>query len=132
VIVGDDLEPARAYGPYHLIIESLGGQALASALSLLAPGATCVTLGWSASPEVTIDVRNFMVAGGVTLYKLVMLAELDRRAASPDLAWLAQLVAEQQLRTPIEVEASWHDMGEVAQRLQQRQFTGKAVLHLRR
>ena len=73
-----------------------------------------------------------MAAGGVTLYKLVMFAELEHRAASPDLAWLAQLVAEQQLRIPIEVEASWHDIGEVAQRLVQRQFTGKAVLHLKR
>jgi hypothetical protein len=44
-----------------------------------------------------------------------------------DLAWLAQMVAEQHLRTSIEVEASWHDIGEVAQRLLQRQFTGKAV-----
>jgi NADPH:quinone reductase-like Zn-dependent oxidoreductase len=132
VIVGDDLSPARAYGPYDLIIESLGGNALKSALLLLAPGGTCVTLGWSASPEVTLDVRNFMVAGGVTLYKLVMFAELNRRAASEDLAWLAQLVAEQQLRTSIEVEACWHDIGEVVQRLQQRQFTGKAVLHLRK
>ena len=132
VIVGDDLEPARAYGPYDLIIESLGGKALTSALSLLTPGGTCVTLGWSASPEVTLDVRNFMVPGGVTLYKLAMFAELERRAASEELAWLAQLVAKQQLRTPIEVEASWHDIGEIAQRLVQRQFTGKAVLHLKR
>ncbi len=130
VIVGDDLEPARAYGPYNLIIESLGGKALKSALALLAPGGTCVTLGWSASPEVTIDIRNFMVAGGITLYKLVMFVELAHRAASEDLAWLVQLVAEQQLRTPIEVEASWHDIGDIVQRLQQRQFTGKAVLHL--
>ncbi|GHO56369.1 zinc-binding dehydrogenase [Ktedonobacter robiniae] len=130
VIVGDDLEPARAYGPYHLIIESLGGKALASALSLLAPGGTCVTLGWSVSPEATFDVSNFVVTGGTTLYGLVIYVELQRRAASEDLAWLAQLVAEQQLRTPIEVEASWHDIGEVAQRLLQRQFTGKAVLHL--
>ena len=37
VIVGDDLEPGRAFGPYDLIIESLGGKALKSALSLLAP-----------------------------------------------------------------------------------------------
>jgi NADPH:quinone reductase-like Zn-dependent oxidoreductase len=59
-----------------------------------------------------------------------MYAELHRRAASEDLARLAQMVAEQQLRTPIEVEASWHDIGEVAQRLLQRLFTGKAVLHL--
>ncbi|GHO99220.1 hypothetical protein KSF_092680 [Reticulibacter mediterranei] len=73
-----------------------------------------------------------MVAGGITLYKLAMFAELERRAASEDLAWLAQLVARRQLRTPIEAEASWHDIGEVAQRLVQRQFTGKAVLHLKR
>jgi hypothetical protein len=59
-----------------------------------------------------------------------MFAELDRHAVSEDLAWLAQLVAKQQLRTSIEVEASWHDIGDVAQRLLQRQFTGKAVLHL--
>ncbi len=130
VIIGDDLSPARAYGPYDLIIESLGGQVLASAFSLLAPGGTCVTLGWSASPEVTLDIRNFMAPGGITLYKLRMFAELDRRAASEDLAWLAQLVAEQRLRTSIEVEASWHDIGDIAQRLLQRQFTGKAVLHL--
>jgi NADPH:quinone reductase-like Zn-dependent oxidoreductase len=127
VIVGNDLEPARAYGPYHLIIESLGGKALASALSLLAPGGTCVTLGGSVSPEVTFDINNL---GGVTLYGLRIYRELQHRAASEDLAWLAQLVAEQQLQTPIAVEASWHDVGEVAQRLLQRQFTGKAVLQL--
>src|SRR5207248_2284543 len=130
VIVGDDLEPARAYGPYHLIIESLGGKTLASALSLLATGATCVTLGWSASPSVTMDVSNFILTGRTTLYGLNMYTELDSRARSEDLAWLAQMVARQQLQTPIEVETSWHDIGEVAQRLQQRQFTGKAVLHL--
>jgi NADPH:quinone reductase len=127
VVVGEDLEPARAYGPYDLILESLGGKALASALSWLSPGGTCVTLGWSVSPAVTLDVSNL---GGVTLYGLRMYLELQRRAASGDLAWLAQLVARQQLRTPIEVEASWHHIGEVAQRLLQRQFTGKAVLHL--
>jgi NADPH:quinone reductase len=130
VIVGDDLEPARAYGPYDLIIESLGGQSLASALSMLAPGGTCVTLGWSVSPAITFDVSKFNATGGATLYGLRMAVELQRRTASEDLALLAQLVAKQQLRTPIEVEASWHDIGEIAQRLLQRQFTGKAVLHL--
>jgi NADPH2:quinone reductase len=130
VIVGDDLSEAGAWGPYDLIIESLGGKALASALSLLTPGGTCVTLGWSVSPSVTIDLSNFNATGGVTLYGLRMSTELQRRAASEDLARLAQLVAEQKLRPPIEVEASWHDIGDIAQRLLQRQFTGKAVLHL--
>jgi NADPH2:quinone reductase len=130
VIVGEDLEPARAYGPYHLIIESLGGKTLACALSLLATGGTCATIGWSASSESTIDVSNLVRTGRMTLYGLNMYAEFDSRPRSEDLAWLAQLVARQQLRTPIEVEASWHEIGDVAQRLLQRQFTGKAVLHL--
>ena len=130
VIVGNDIEPARAYGPYHLIIESLAGKALESALTMLAPRATCVTLGWSASPEAkaTIDVRNLIVTGGTTLHALDVAAE----AKPEDLAGLAELVAKQQLRTPIEVEASWHDIGDVVQRYVQRQFTGKAVLHLSR
>ncbi len=47
-----------------------------------------------------------------------MYKEFDLRARSEDLAWLAQMVAELQLRTPVEVEASWHEIGDVAQRLQ--------------
>ena len=130
VIVGDDISLARAYGPYHLIIESVGGKTLASALSLMAARATCVTLGWTASSEVTMDVRHLIGARGTTLYGMSLYDELDHRAASEDLGWLAQMVAKQQLQTHIEVEASWHDMGDVAQRLRERQFTGKAVLHL--
>jgi NADPH:quinone reductase len=130
VMVGNDISAARAYGPYHLIIDSVGGKTLASALSLLAKGGTCVTLGWSASPEVTIDVRELIHTGRTTLYGLNMMEELNHRGASEDLAWLAQMAAKQQLKTSIEVEASWNEIGNIAQRLLQRQFTGKAVLHL--
>jgi NADPH:quinone reductase-like Zn-dependent oxidoreductase len=130
VIVGDDLEPARAYGPYDLIIDSVGGKTLESALSHLAPGATCVLLGWSASPEAkaTIDLRNLIVTGGTTLTTILYGRAFTDRTRY--LAKLAQLVAAQQLQTYIAVEASWHEIGDVAQRLLQRQFTGKAVLHL--
>jgi NADPH:quinone reductase-like Zn-dependent oxidoreductase len=131
VIVGDDLSSARAYGPYHLVIDLVGGKTLESALSLLATGGTCVIAGASASPSATIDVMGLIRTGRATLYALNMYAEFDSRPRSEDLAWLAQLVAEQQLRTPIEVEASWHEVGDTAQRLLQRQFTGKAVLHIR-
>ena len=130
VIVGDDLSEAAAYGPYHLIIDLVGGKTLESAIPLLATGGTCVIAGASASPSATIDFGALVRTGRATLYVLNMYAEFDRRPRSEDLAWLAQLVAEQQLQTSIEVEASWHDIGEVAQRLLQRQFTGKAVLHL--
>jgi NADPH2:quinone reductase len=130
VIVGDDLSSAKAYGPYHLIVDLVGGKTLESAVPQLAPGGICVIAGGSASSSATIDFGALIRTGRVTLYVLNMYAEFDSRPRSEDLAWLAQLVAEQQLQTFIEVEASWHEIGEVAQRLLQRQFTGKAVLHL--
>ena len=46
-----------------------------------------------------------------------MFEEFNRRDGSEDLAWLAQMVAEQKLQTPIEVEASWHEISNIAQRL---------------
>ncbi len=130
VIVGDDLAPARAYGPYHLIIDLVGGKTLESAIPRLSTGGTCVIVGASASPSATIDFGALIRTGRATLYALNMYAEFDSRPRSEDLVWLAQLVAERQLQTSIEAEASWHEIGEVAQRLLQRQFTGKAVLHL--
>lgn len=130
VVVGEDVSPARDYGPYHLIVESLGGAALKSALGLLAPGGTCVSLGWSASPQVDLDLREFLATGGGSLYGLRMYAELVGRPASDDLHLLAHMVAAQQLRTPIEAEGSWDEVGDIAQDLLDRKFTGKAVFHL--
>jgi NADPH2:quinone reductase len=130
VVIGEDLSAARAHGPYHLIVESLGGTALARAMTLLAPGGTCVTLGWSASPEVNLDLREFLAVGGGSLYGLRMYNELRNRPASDDLDLLAQMVARQQLRIPIEAEGTWDDISDIAQRLLDRKFTGKAVLHL--
>ena len=126
VIVGEDLAPASAYGQYDLIIESLGGKALESALTFLKRGGTCVTLGWSATPSATanINIMKFIQTGGTTL------CAVDWKDSSEDLARLAQMVADQKLRTFIEVETSWNELNEVAQRFLQRQFTGKAVLHL--
>ena len=130
VIVGDDLASARTSGPYDLIIDLVGGKTLESAIPRLSTGGTCVIAGASASPSATIDFGTLIRTGRTTLYVLNMYAELESRPRSEDLAWLAQLVARQQLQTKVEVEATWHDVGEVAQRLLQRQFTGKAVLHL--
>lgn len=128
VVLGDDISAARAYGPFNLIIESVGGKTLANALPLLASLGTCVTMGYSSSPEVPLDLRNLIP--GTSLYKLFLMEELTRRAGAEDLALLAQTIAAHQLKSPIEVEAPWQEIGAIAQRLLQRQFTGKAVLLL--
>src|SRR5439155_1268044 len=46
--IGEDLAGADAFGPYNLVLESVGGGTLARALGLLAPGGTCVLFGAAA------------------------------------------------------------------------------------
>src|SRR2546425_12451374 len=55
VTVGDEI-PASP--KYDLILDSVGGRTLGTALSALARGGTCVNFGVSATSEVTFDVRN--------------------------------------------------------------------------
>ncbi len=132
VVIGEDLDGARKFGPYHLIVESLGGAALSQALGMLTPGGTCVCFGWSASPQVDLDLREFLAVGGGNLYGLRMYNELQTRPASEDLALLAHMVSQQRLHIPIEAEGTWDDFSKITQGLLDREFTGKAVLHLRR
>lgn len=132
VVIGDDLGSAREFGPYDLVVETLGGRALAQALGMLTPGGVCVSIGWSASPQVEFDLREFLAVGGGSLYGLRMYNELLIRPAGGDLDLLARMVADELLSIPIEAEGDWDDIGDLATGLLDRTFTGKAVLHLRR
>jgi NADPH:quinone reductase len=131
VVLGADLRAAAAQGPFHLILDSVGGSALAAALTMLAPGGTCVTFGVSESATSTIASGEFFRGGGVKLYGLILFHELRRaEPASDGLSLLAGLVAGRVLRPHISVEASWTEIGPVARQLLDRSFAGKAVLHL--
>jgi NADPH2:quinone reductase len=125
-----DVSAAAEHGPYDLILESVGGEALASALTMLAAGGTCVSFGVTAAPETAIDVRSFYLTGGATLYGFVIFHETLARPAGAGLARLLRLVAEGSLEPRIELEAPWEEIGEVAGRLIDRDYAGKAVLHV--
>ena len=127
VVVGDDI-PAT---PKHdLIIESVGGRTLGTALGALERGGICVTLGVSASPEVTFDTRAFFATGRTTLYGFYIFTELGTEPASIGLRRLAELVAAGQLAPHVSVERPWTEIARVAQDLMDRRFPGKAVLTL--
>ena len=121
---------AEQYGPYDLILESVGGEVLGNALSMLAPEGTCVSFGVSGGAEVTFDARELYLTGGAKLYGFILFHEVVALPASKGLARLAKLVEEGRLKPRIEVEAPWTDVGEVAARLIDRGYTGKAVLHV--
>jgi NADPH2:quinone reductase len=131
VIVAADLRAAASSGPYHLVLDSIGGSALAAAMMMLQPNGTCVHFGVSESPTTTIESGAFFRQGGVKLYGLILFHELRQvEPAGPGLAVLAQEVALRRLRPHIEIEASWTDIAGIARRLIAREFAGKAVLHV--
>jgi NADPH:quinone reductase-like Zn-dependent oxidoreductase len=127
VVVGDEIPPA----PKHdLIVESVGGRTLGTALAALEQGGVCVTLGVSAAAEVTFDARQFFLTGRTTLYGFYLFTEVRREPAAGGLRRLADLVAAGQLAPHISLERPWSDIARVAEDLMARRYPGKAVLTL--
>jgi NADPH:quinone reductase-like Zn-dependent oxidoreductase len=127
VVVGDEIPPSPKY---DLVIDSVGGPTLGTALAALERDGVCVTLGVSAAAEVNFDARQFFAAGRTTLYGFYLFTELGSAPASVGLRRLADLVAAGQLAPHISLERPWGEIGQVAQDLMGRRFPGKAVLTL--
>src|SRR5271154_6829082 len=131
VVLGRELSAAKPHGPFWLVLDSLGGSALAAALGMLQPGGTCVTFGVSDAAQATFESRDFFGTGGVRLYGLTLFHELmSVERAGVGLALLADLIVARKLRPRIAVEAPWSEISTVAHRLIDREFTGKAVLRV--
>src|SRR5947209_2022057 len=131
VVLGRELAAAKPHGPFWLILDSLGGSALGAALGMLQPSGTCVTFGVSEAAHATFESRDFFATGGVRLYGLTLFHELmSVERAGIGLGLLAELIAAGKLRPRIAIEARWGEIGAVARRLIDRDFLGKAVLHI--
>ena len=130
VVVDENIAAAATYGPYHLIIDQLGGRTLAEAMTQLAPGGTCVAIGGIAGREVPLDYARVRQTPGASLDFFNLFFEFRREPASIGLQRLVHLVSSGKLIPPIGMEADWHEIGRVAQALIDRQFPGKAVLHI--
>ncbi|MBO0806377.1 MAG: zinc-binding dehydrogenase [Nocardiopsaceae bacterium] len=133
VVVGESVAAAERFGPYDLIVEQLGGRALAEAMTQLAPGGTCVSVGVSTGPagyEVPLDMARMRRAPDACLRILNLYQELEREPASLRLQRLVRLASEGKLTPHLGVEADWREIASVAQALIDRRFPGKAVLRI--
>ena len=130
VAVGEDLSAAREFGPYDLVIDSVGGGTLTAALTLLAEGGVCVSLGTTAGAQVTFDASRFYLTGRAVLYGFILFDELGVEPASAGLARLSRLIAAGKLNPRISLEAPWTQIADVARQLLDRRYLGKAVLHV--
>lgn len=129
VLVGDDPKLLGKHGPYDVVLDGVGGAMLGAAASHLAPGGVCVIYGTTAGSEVTFNAQALYRTGGASIYGLVLFHELRSTPASVGLARLAALVAQGSLRPLIEIEAPLDRISELAQKLTDRKFTGKAVIN---
>jgi NADPH:quinone reductase len=127
VIVGDGFD---RYAPYDLVLDSVGGEILPAVLTQLAPDGTCVMFGATAGSNITFNASNFYSRGGLNLYGFILFHELKKQPATTGLARLVKLVADGVLVPHIDLEAPWNEIALVAQKLTDRQFLGKAVLHI--
>jgi len=131
VVVGRELSAAQAHAPYWLILDSVGGAALSAAMGMLAPNGTCVTFGISGAGTAEVESRTFFGTGGARLYGLTLFHELmSVERGGIGLELLAGEIAAGRLKPQIAVEAGWSEVGAIAQRLIDRDFVGKAVLHV--
>jgi len=71
VAVDENGAAAEEYGPYHLILESVGGDVLGNVLPTLAPEGTRVSFGVSGGAEVTFNARELYLTGGAKLYGFI-------------------------------------------------------------
>jgi NADPH:quinone reductase len=131
IVVGEGAADASQYGPYRLIVESVGGRVLADVLGMLGPDGVCVSVGASSgSDAVPVNPLAFLMAGRVSLYGLLLWNELARESAATGLERLVRMLALGRLRPHIAVEAAWVETGPVAQQLLDRRWPGKAVLRI--
>lgn len=128
VIVDSSLASAQEFGPFDLVLESVGGDALANALTLLTRDGVCVVYGNSSAQPAPIDISAFYVKGRARIEGLFLVSELREKPASRGLTRLIQLVASGLVKPRIAAEERWKDVDEVAKRFYLRGIQGKVVL----
>jgi len=129
VVIGETPADAKAYGPFSLIIDSIGGAVLGAAMGLVEEGTKIVSLGTSGGHSVTFNAEKFYSVGLASLYGLILIDELNTvESADIGLRRLAKFVGAGKLIPRISLEADWSEVHVVAQKLLDRAYPGKAVL----
>lgn len=127
IVVG--LEPEG--DPFDLVVESVGGSSLATAVARLSPEGVIVSFGNSSNEPATFDPRTLYRKGAPRILGYFVTWELlHGRIGSSRLAALAHLVAEGRLRSEIDLQLPWMEAATAIDALMERRVNGKAVLTL--
>lgn len=127
VVIGEDVALTRSFGPYHLVIDTVGGDSLRTAMTFLETDGICVNLGAAENPDMTLQNRY---SAFDSPENGLVIRDIKPRSVAKDLGRLAQMMASDQLHPHIGLEAPWTDVVEVTQSLLDRRIAGKAILYV--
>jgi NADPH:quinone reductase-like Zn-dependent oxidoreductase len=122
-------EVADARGPFDLVLESTGGQALPLALSRLARRGTLIWFGQASRTPATLDFFDFFAGPESAVIRHFHYLDADTSLAG-DLATLVRLTAGGRLHPEIGHVADWAETATALTDLRDRRIRGKAVLTL--
>jgi NADPH:quinone reductase-like Zn-dependent oxidoreductase len=129
--LGATVVAAIGGGPYDAVFESVGGESLAAAVGVTAPGGLVLWLGQASGEPSTLDF--FASVGGDGPPAAIVPFSYWRTGArdADDLATLARLVAGGRLHPEVGVVADWAETPRLLRALADRELVGNAVLRVR-
>ncbi len=129
VIVGSTAD-AGGDATYDLILESLGGDSLGAALSMLAPDGAVVNFGQTIAGRTTFASNEFYSTGGATLHGFIIFHDAEKTPVGADLETLAGRVAAGTLATSIDATLPFDELIAAISARSERKLTGKIVVTL--
>jgi NADPH2:quinone reductase len=118
-------------GQFDLLVDAVGGSTFAAAIEHVAARGVVVNLA-TGDPDEMISFRatRFDRSPGAAIYTLNLLDQLCLRDTAGDLSRLLLLIQQRKLVAPLELEASWREVGRAIEALLTREISGKAVLRV--
>ena len=123
------IKEAKVAGKYDLIVETVGGESLALALTALADGGVCANCGNSSGEATVFDARDFYLMRTNTRLQSVWLGQdILTGNCTIKLSRLIKLVQNGRLKTPIDRILPWSDFDAATAALLDGSVNGKIVL----
>ena len=115
-------------GPFHLVLDGIGGDLTAQAIRRMAPGGKLAWFGNIGGPA-RLELSDFFQHAHAWNAQIVgFISPTSEETLGEDLAILADLVADGRLRPLVGLVLDWTKTPEAFEAMAQRTFRGKAVL----
>jgi NADPH:quinone reductase-like Zn-dependent oxidoreductase len=114
-------------GPFHAVLESVGGPVLEASLRSLEAGGVAVLYGSVAGEPARISLASFAGRHGVSL-RSFYIYQTGVETFGQDLAFLVALMADGRLHPQIGMTTSWRSAADAIQAFSGRRVHGKVVL----